>query len=168
MKRYKVPRVAFVNKADRSGANPSRVVEELRDKLGHNAVLMQIPIGLEADHEGVVEIALEDGWSGIRTVLSPDRPVRLHRYPVETISHSEEGFEATYQGTCFVLVWPDPPEIGKPFETAVDLLVTRRCVSLPATRPGADAPAAGASPGACRPSTWPRRGHPTCPAPGRR
>lgn len=56
MKRYKVPRIAFVNKCDRSGANPERVANALRDKLGHNAVLMQLPIGLEADFEGVVDL----------------------------------------------------------------------------------------------------------------
>jgi elongation factor G len=56
MKRYRVPRVAFINKLDRSGANPRRVIEGLREKLGHNAVAMQIPIGLEADHAGVVDL----------------------------------------------------------------------------------------------------------------
>ncbi|MEN8161783.1 MAG: elongation factor G [Myxococcota bacterium] len=56
MRRYKVPRLAFINKLDRSGANPRRVVEGLRDKLKLNAVLMQIPIGLEADFEGMVDL----------------------------------------------------------------------------------------------------------------
>jgi elongation factor G len=56
MKRYKVPRLAFVNKCDRVGANPVRVRDQLRDKLGHNPVLLQIPIGLEADFEGVVDL----------------------------------------------------------------------------------------------------------------
>ena len=56
MKRYKVPRIAFVNKCDRSGANPQRVTRALCDKLGHNAVLLQLPIGLEADFEGVVDL----------------------------------------------------------------------------------------------------------------
>jgi elongation factor G len=56
MKRYKVPSIAFVNKCDRSGANPDRVVNQLKEKLGHNAVAMQIPIGLEADLRGVVDL----------------------------------------------------------------------------------------------------------------
>jgi elongation factor G len=56
MRRYKVPRLAFVNKLDRSGANPRRVVEGLRDKLKLNAVPMQIPIGLEASFQGVVDL----------------------------------------------------------------------------------------------------------------
>jgi elongation factor G len=56
MRRYNVPRVAFINKSDRQGANPYRVAEQLRDKLKHNAVLMQIPIGLEGEFEGVVDL----------------------------------------------------------------------------------------------------------------
>ena len=56
MRRYRVPRLALINKLDRSGANPRKVIEGLREKLGHNAVAMQIPIGLEADHAGVVDL----------------------------------------------------------------------------------------------------------------
>lgn len=56
MKRYQVPCIAFVNKCDRSGANPYRVAKQLRDKLGHNSVLMQIPIGLEDKLKGVVDL----------------------------------------------------------------------------------------------------------------
>ncbi len=56
MRRYKVPRLAFVNKCDRSGANPLRVKDQLREKLQHNPVLMQLPIGLEDKFEGVVDL----------------------------------------------------------------------------------------------------------------
>jgi elongation factor G len=56
MARYKVPCIAFVNKCDRSGANPFRVIKQLKEKLGHHAVAMQIPIGLEADFNGVVDL----------------------------------------------------------------------------------------------------------------
>ncbi len=56
LKRYKIPRLAFVNKCDRSGANPFKVKEQLCEKLGHNAVMMQIPIGLEDKLEGIVDL----------------------------------------------------------------------------------------------------------------
>lgn len=56
MKRYGVPCIAFINKCDRSGANPDRVTDQLKDKLGHNAVALQIPIGLENSFEGVVDL----------------------------------------------------------------------------------------------------------------
>jgi elongation factor G len=56
MKRYKVPCIAFINKCDRSGADPFRVIAQLRSKLGHNAVAMQIPIGLEIDSRGIVDL----------------------------------------------------------------------------------------------------------------
>ncbi len=56
MRRYNVPRLAFVNKCDRSGANPFRVANQLREKLNLNSVMMQIPIGLEDNHNGVVDL----------------------------------------------------------------------------------------------------------------
>ncbi|MCH2176980.1 MAG: elongation factor G [Lentisphaeria bacterium] len=56
MKRYNVPRIAFVNKLDRSGADPFNVANQLCEKLGHNAVPMQIPIGLEDQLKGVVDL----------------------------------------------------------------------------------------------------------------
>ncbi len=56
MKRYQVPRLAFINKMDRTGANPKRVVEQLRDKLGADAFLMQIPIGAEENFRGVIDL----------------------------------------------------------------------------------------------------------------
>ncbi len=69
MKRYSVPRIAFINKCDRSGANPARVTDQLREKLKHNAVMMQIPIGLEENLEGLVDLVTMkayrfDGESG--------------------------------------------------------------------------------------------------------
>ncbi|UCE61601.1 MAG: elongation factor G, partial [Phycisphaerales bacterium] len=56
MQRYRVPRIAFINKMDRVGADPMRVVQELELKLGHLAVPMQLPIGLEDKFEGVVDL----------------------------------------------------------------------------------------------------------------
>lgn len=69
LKRYHVPRVAFVNKCDRQGANPLRVRMQLREKLGLNAYMMELPIGLEDKLEGVVDLISQkaiyfDGPSG--------------------------------------------------------------------------------------------------------
>lgn len=81
MKRYSVPRLAFVNKLDRSGANPFRVMEGLREKLRLNAVMAQIPIGLEEKHAGVVDLVkmrafYNEGDNG-ENVVEKDIPADL-------------------------------------------------------------------------------------------
>ncbi len=55
MKRYRVPRIAFVNKMDNPGANYERVAEMLRDKLGHHPVQLQVPIGSESAFAGIID-----------------------------------------------------------------------------------------------------------------
>jgi elongation factor G len=60
MKRYGIPRIAFINKCDRSGANPEKVVDQLRKQLGLNAVPLQIPVGLEDKFTGVVDLIAMD------------------------------------------------------------------------------------------------------------
>jgi len=54
--KYGVPRLAFVNKMDRAGANFLRVVKQLKDRLAANAVPLQLPIGAEENFEGVVDL----------------------------------------------------------------------------------------------------------------
>lgn len=81
MKRYKVPCIAYINKCDRSGASPFRVISQLREKLGHNAVALQIPIGLEDRHMGVVDLITMkalyfDGQNG-EVVRAEDIPAEL-------------------------------------------------------------------------------------------
>lgn len=56
MKRYNVPRLAFVNKIDRSGSNPDRVAEQLREKLHHRPVVMTYPMGLEDKFAGLIDL----------------------------------------------------------------------------------------------------------------
>lgn len=76
MRRYHVPRLAFINKMDRSGANPEKVVRQLHEKLGCDAILMQWPIGREAHFEGVVDLISEkaiyfDGANGEKVRTEP-------------------------------------------------------------------------------------------------
>ncbi len=54
--RYRVPRIAFVNKMDRVGSDYFRVVEEIKERLGHNAVPLNLPIGSEDSFKGVVDL----------------------------------------------------------------------------------------------------------------
>ena len=106
MKRYKVPCLAFINKCDRSGANPDRVIKQLKEKLGHNAVSLQIPIGLETDFSGVIDLlsmkaVYFDGKNGeiIRTEDIPeslkDEAARKREELIDTASmFSDELTEA--------------------------------------------------------------------------
>ncbi len=56
LRRYKVPSIAFINKLDRVGADPFKVNKQIIEKLGRNAVLMQIPIDLEDKHQGIIDL----------------------------------------------------------------------------------------------------------------
>ena len=85
MRRYNVPRVAFVNKCDRTGANPFRVAEQLREKLALNAVMIQIPLGLEEKMAGVVDLITmkayyNDGEAG-ETVREAEIPDQAAHHP---------------------------------------------------------------------------------------
>lgn len=91
MKRYNVPRIAFINKCDRVGADPARVINEMERKLGHVAVPLQIPIGLEGNHEGVIDlVAMKalyfEGEHGEK-VLVRQIPAEL----VESADHARHG-----------------------------------------------------------------------------
>ncbi len=89
MKRYHVPRLAFINKMDRTGANHERVVQQVREKMGCDAVLMQWPIGKEDNFEGVIDLITMkayyfDGANGekVREEAIPGRVGRQgHRGP---------------------------------------------------------------------------------------
>jgi len=110
MKRYQVPCIAFVNKCDRNGANPLKVISQLRTKLGHNAVAMQIPIGLESEFQGVVDlVTMEaiyfDGDNGemVRRETVPESLLAMAREKREELidaatMFSDELTEAVLEG----------------------------------------------------------------------
>ena len=101
MRRYNVPRLAFINKMDRAGANADKVISQLREKLNHNAVMITMPIGREADFAGVVDLVkmkaiYYDGDSGenlrytdIPAELLEDAKVRRHQL-IEAISDFDD------------------------------------------------------------------------------
>ncbi|XP_029922769.1 elongation factor G, mitochondrial [Myripristis murdjan] len=59
MKRYNVPFLTFINKLDRMGSNPGRALQQMRTKLNHNAAFVNIPIGLEANMRGIIDLIEE-------------------------------------------------------------------------------------------------------------
>ena len=100
---YRVPIIAFVNKMDRTGANFKKVVQEIRTKLGATAIPIQIPIGAEADFEGIIDVLggkayyfeSEDLGSKMR---EEEIPVEFHaevekskNYMVECLAEVDEG-----------------------------------------------------------------------------
>jgi len=112
LKRYHVPRLAFINKCDRTGANPFKVKAQLAEKLGLNPVFMNIPIGLEDKLEGVIDL-LEmkavyfDGANG-EVLRYAEIPAHLAadaaRYREELIEAAsmfdDELMEAALEGTA--------------------------------------------------------------------
>jgi len=81
LQRYKVPFIVFINKLDRVGADPFKVREQIIDKLGHNAVMMQIPIGLQDSFQGTIDLVdmkatYYDGADGGQ-ILTRDIPEEL-------------------------------------------------------------------------------------------
>ncbi len=79
MKRYKVPRLCFINKLDRMGANHERVIAAVREKLGINCAFVQIPVGLEEHFNAIIDIIERkvyrfEGKNGEKIVISDDIP----------------------------------------------------------------------------------------------
>ncbi|MBU0480488.1 MAG: elongation factor G [Proteobacteria bacterium] len=111
MTRYNVPRIAFINKCDRTGANPLRVTNQLREKLQLNAIRLQLPIGLEADLKGVVDLVTMkavyfEGDNGeiireaeIPAELMADAEAAREELLDAASMHSDELMEAVLEGT---------------------------------------------------------------------
>lgn len=129
MKRYHVPRLAFINKMDRTGADPRRVLGQIRDKLKDEAALVQIPMGAGETFEGVIDLVKMkafyfDGETGeqVREAEIPadyaDEAVATRAVMLESLSmYSDEMME-------LLLAEEDVPEelIHEVMKTAVQQL----------------------------------------------
>jgi elongation factor G len=95
MKRYEVPRIAFINKMDRQGADPDRVRQELIEKLGLNVIPIQLPMGTGEDFAGVIDLvtmkALTFEGSQGEKILASDIPPE---YADDAAQAREEMLEA--------------------------------------------------------------------------
>ncbi len=80
--RYKVPRMAFVNKMDRTGANFTRVVAQMRDRLKANAVPIQLPIGSEENFLGMVDLV---EFNAIRFYDDIGKDIRIEAIPADML-----------------------------------------------------------------------------------
>ncbi|XP_063358982.1 elongation factor G, mitochondrial [Cydia amplana] len=95
MKRYNVPCLAFINKLDRLGSNPERVLKQMRSKLNHNAAFLHLPIGLEKECQGILDLIEEkaiyfDGDYGEKIRLDEvpqDRRAEVQERRHELIEH---------------------------------------------------------------------------------
>lgn len=95
MKRYNVPCLAFINKLDRLGANPNRVLKQMRSKLNHNAAFIHLPIGLEKECQGILDLIEEkaiyfDGDYGEKVrfdEIPQDRRAEVQERRHELIEH---------------------------------------------------------------------------------
>ncbi|NXY15075.1 EFGM factor, partial [Atrichornis clamosus] len=101
MKRYNVPFLTFINKLDRMGSNPARAVQQLRSKLKHNAAFVQIPIGLEGNFKGIIDLIEEKAiyfegalgqslrWEEIPAELRAEAAER-RRELIESVANADE------------------------------------------------------------------------------
>ena len=88
MKRYNVPRITFINKMDRMGANPFRAIDQINHKLKINAAAVQVPIGSEDTFQGVVDIIrmkaiYNEGKKGEKIRESDDIPANVKEVALE-------------------------------------------------------------------------------------
>jgi elongation factor G len=105
--RFGVPRICFVNKMDRTGADFHRTIQMIKDRLGANPVPIQMPIGIESDFRGVIDlIAMEAVYYlddlGTKSEASPipaeltDEAQLLHEAMVEKVAESDEALTEKY------------------------------------------------------------------------
>ncbi|WP_165219019.1 elongation factor G [Aquisphaera insulae] len=99
MKRYAVPRIAFINKMDRTGANPANVISQLESKLGLTTIPLQIPIGAESNFAGIIDLIERkamyfDGDNG--------ENIRLEEIPAEMVEAADRARQGMLEALSMV------------------------------------------------------------------
>jgi elongation factor G len=115
MDKYKVPRLGFVNKMDRSGADFFNVVAQIKDRLGANAVPLQVPIGAEAEFKGVVDLISKKGivWNDDTQGMTYDF-VEIPEDLIDTVDEYREKLVeaiAEFDDTLMEKFFDDPDSI---------------------------------------------------------
>ncbi|MEH2321527.1 elongation factor G [Nostoc sp.] len=105
--RYKVPRIAFINKMDRTGANFYKVHEQMRDRLRANAIAIQLPIGSETEFQGIIDLvhkrayiyANDQGTDIQETDIPAELQAQVDEYRVklvEAVAETDDSLMAKY------------------------------------------------------------------------
>jgi elongation factor G len=105
--RYKVPRIAFINKMDRTGANFYKVHDQMRDRLRANAIAIQLPIGSETEFKGIVDLVkmcaymyTNDQGTDIQTTEIPadlqEKATEYRKRLVEAVAETEDALMTKY------------------------------------------------------------------------
>ena len=97
--KYRVPRIAFINKMDRLGADFYRVVDRMRERLGANAVAVQVPIGSESAFEGIVDLVR---MKAVRYVDDLETQGEVTDIPADSVNRSLEYREAMIEALADV------------------------------------------------------------------
>ncbi|KAK7820917.1 hypothetical protein U0070_025975 [Myodes glareolus] len=145
MKRYNVPFLTFINKLDRMGSNPARALQQMRSKLNHNAAFVQIPIGLEGDFKGIIDLIEEraiyfDGDFG-QIVRYAEIPAELraaaaeHRQElIECVANSDEQLAGNPESNPEQILHSSVP--GKCSEEQRSPAAPGRCSRIPSQSAG--------------------------------
>ncbi|KAK8466649.1 hypothetical protein PHAVU_008G157300 [Phaseolus vulgaris] len=109
MRRYDVPRLAFINKLDRMGADPWKVLNQARSKLRHHSAAIQVPIGLEEDFKGLIDLVQLKAYyfhgSSGEKVVAEDVPADMEAFVaekrrelIETVSEVDDKLAEAFLG----------------------------------------------------------------------
>eukprot|EP00485_Elphidium_margaritaceum_P017402 CAMPEP_0202727862 /NCGR_PEP_ID=MMETSP1385-20130828/185337_1 /ASSEMBLY_ACC=CAM_ASM_000861 /TAXON_ID=933848 /ORGANISM="Elphidium margaritaceum" /LENGTH=685 /DNA_ID=CAMNT_0049394105 /DNA_START=323 /DNA_END=2380 /DNA_ORIENTATION=- len=115
-KRYSVPRIIFLNKCDRVGARPLAVVDEIRNELELNAAMVQLPIGVEENHAGLIDLIHAqciyfDGDNGEHIRVESEIPERyrdeVHEYRMRLLEALAECGDEECEQCYLEERWPE-------------------------------------------------------------